>query len=416
MTDYRPILERARNAFAAPDMPIERVLRRRDRRRRNQRIAAGAVGIAIAIAIVVGSVVAAMIHSDLRPAEPTPTSSMGPTPSPVSPALLRRGGEIAFAGSNGLWAQDPQTGERRKLAGCSDPCVFIDTFAWSPDGAWIAYNVSTCLAALPCEPEAGLWVKGAVGEPRQLTSVCEADQCTAETWAWKPDGTAIADASVDAGGSRIILLDPASGGRTTVAEPEEVVTAVSWTPDGSGLLYASTDPQDGASTVFSIDPGTGNSVFLANLDGTTQSFAWAPDGSKVAFDEGGEDRSSIEVMNADGSDLHVIESGDPAEGPGAPSWSPDGTRIAYISTPRSKDGFRAQFWVVPVDLSAPAVSLFEGGCCIGDWAGAVWSPDGTQVAFMEDAQGYVWRTVRADGSGPATEIDESLYESWNQRP
>ena len=49
MDDFRRVLERARDRVAVPDLPLEGVYRRRDRRRRNQRIAAGALGIGIAL-------------------------------------------------------------------------------------------------------------------------------------------------------------------------------------------------------------------------------------------------------------------------------------------------------------------------------------------------------------------------------
>ena len=52
MTEYRSVLERAGSNAPPPDLQLERILRRRDRRRRNQRLAAGAVGIAVFVAMV----------------------------------------------------------------------------------------------------------------------------------------------------------------------------------------------------------------------------------------------------------------------------------------------------------------------------------------------------------------------------
>ena len=408
------LFQRAASRFDPPADAWEGLLRRRDRKRRNQRIAATAVGVVIATAIIVASAVTAIRRSDVGPADPDPTPSASPSLSAGPQTPLRRAGEIAIIRSNGLWAQSVQGGDRRKLADCSEPCGFIQRFAWSPDGVWIAYEVDMC-GVSDCGPDAGLWVKGALGEPRQLTSpLCESDRCAYESWAWKPDGTAIADAMVDAdtAGSRIFLIDPASGSRTPVLETDGAVLLIAWAPDGRRLMYVTYDRGEGTSTVFSVDPATGRSVLFANLNGGLDSIVWAPDGSKVAFDGIGEDGSSIVVANADGSGLHVVESGDVGEGPGAPSWSPDGTRIAYITTPRSPGGFRAQFWVVPIDRSAPAIKLFDGECCVGTWGGPVWSPDGAQVAFMVDG---VWRTANADRSGSATVVDHVLYASWNQR-
>jgi hypothetical protein len=52
MNEYRSVLERAGSNFAPLDLELESILRRRDRRRRNQRIAAGVVGIAVFVAAI----------------------------------------------------------------------------------------------------------------------------------------------------------------------------------------------------------------------------------------------------------------------------------------------------------------------------------------------------------------------------
>jgi len=52
VTEYRTVLERAGRRAPTPDLPFERVLRRRDRKRRNQRVAAGVVGIGVFVAAI----------------------------------------------------------------------------------------------------------------------------------------------------------------------------------------------------------------------------------------------------------------------------------------------------------------------------------------------------------------------------
>jgi hypothetical protein len=52
VTEYRSVLERAGSNAPPLDLQLERILRRRDRKRRNQRIAAGVVGIAFFVAAV----------------------------------------------------------------------------------------------------------------------------------------------------------------------------------------------------------------------------------------------------------------------------------------------------------------------------------------------------------------------------
>ncbi len=98
MTEYRSVLERAGSNFAPLDLELESLLRRRDRKRRNQRIAAGVVGIAVFVAAI--WVVTSGLSLDRtqtpvapRPAE-TGTTQTAPPPAPASatPAIVVRTG------------------------------------------------------------------------------------------------------------------------------------------------------------------------------------------------------------------------------------------------------------------------------------------------------------------------------------
>jgi hypothetical protein len=77
MADMRSILERGVGGSTPPPDGYERMLRRRDRKRRNQRIRAGIVGLTIAIIGFVTT--ASVIRSGSRPAD------QNPSPSPPSP-------------------------------------------------------------------------------------------------------------------------------------------------------------------------------------------------------------------------------------------------------------------------------------------------------------------------------------------
>lgn len=52
MSDYTKIFERAKARYEPPDLPMEGLMKRRDRKRRNQRIAAGIVGMAVFVATI----------------------------------------------------------------------------------------------------------------------------------------------------------------------------------------------------------------------------------------------------------------------------------------------------------------------------------------------------------------------------
>ena len=52
MSDNRSTLERELERLSPSRIPFEQLVRRRDRKRRNQRVAAGVVGIAVFVAAV----------------------------------------------------------------------------------------------------------------------------------------------------------------------------------------------------------------------------------------------------------------------------------------------------------------------------------------------------------------------------
>ena len=113
MNEYRSVLERAGSNFAPLDLELERLLRRRDRKRRNQRIAAGVVGIAVFVAAVWGvtaglpfdqSQTSVVPGGDVTgPAETGPTETgpaeTGPT---VTEPVIRNTGNPSSVGFGGL--------------------------------------------------------------------------------------------------------------------------------------------------------------------------------------------------------------------------------------------------------------------------------------------------------------------------
>jgi hypothetical protein len=83
MTDLRTILERGVGGATPPPDGFERILRRRDRKRRNQRIAAGVVGIAVFVAAVWVVISVGSFDRTQTPAVPGPAETGPAETGPV---------------------------------------------------------------------------------------------------------------------------------------------------------------------------------------------------------------------------------------------------------------------------------------------------------------------------------------------
>jgi hypothetical protein len=322
-----------------------------------------------------------------------------------------------------LAAQDPETGEVRKIVETdgivecttSQHCTnFVKIAQWSSDGRWVAFEVSfDSLDTLPhnaCGPTAGLWVQGARGDPRQLTTPCDApppgapesDIQIEELWAWSPVGARLAIARVDGATDKLVVIDPSDGRRTSLGAAEVNLTALEWSPDGNQIAYA----DDASVYVVAVDGGERS--LLADSFEDVIDIEWSPDGSRIMVHDQG--RYRMQVINADGSDLHLLLEGEDACCETA--WSPNGHRILYqLSINNGTAFFDSEVWTVEPD-GTDRIKVFDSdGCDMGSTQDAlpVWAPNGTQVAF--NACG-VWVVANADGTGQRQRIDELVHRSW----
>lgn len=417
MPSVSELLERESRKVDLERGHFERLLRRRDRKRRNQRIGAGALAITLALVCFVALTRA--FSGAERPADESPL------PIPTDTALRRDGEVIVFErlGTGPGWdlaAQDPETGEVRKIVetegiiDCRDRAScesFVKGAEWSSDGRWVAFDVSfggeRPLNIGHCGPTVGIWVSDALGVPRQLTTPCEgatpADDAIEELWAWSPGGAQLAYARVDGETDELFVIDPTDGSRTLLGTADGDLTDLEWSADETRIAYA-----DGGS-VFEVQVAGGDRSLLADSFADIVNIEWSPDGTRIMVLD--RERYRLQVMNADGSDLHILVEGEDACCD--PEWSADGRRIAYMlsvgGTPAGFD-YEIQIWTVSPDRSN-AIKVFDSGYGVtGEDANPVWSPDGARVAWMSSS---VWQVGNADGTGEAQPISELLYKSWS---
>lgn len=259
-----------------------------------------------------------------------------------APTTIAGNGLIAYDAAGDIWAVDPDGTEPQQLT--SGPTVEHGA-TWSRDGAKIAY--------------------------------------------WATEGTTAPDT--------LVIADADGSHPTTVATYAPGVASelvgerdLDWSPDGQHVAY---------SVCMAADPVCHEQVFVTATDGsgTTQVGdqgltawrpRWSPDGSLIAF---AANRDGVEqgvyLMAPDGTDVRRISAvvDDDVYGFFSVSWSPDGTSIATRA--------QGSIWLMPAGAHAPAD---EAALVQADAVVPTWSPDGSQVAYI-DLGASLLRVVPAAG-------------------
>ena len=277
MSDPRSLLERESRRFTQSDGAFERLVRRRARTHRNQRIEARVLGLAIAIAVVWLGLNA------IRSAPPVPL--------------------------------DP-------------PSRDLGIFA-PVAGRYVIGN-STGIYGIPLAPGAQIQLTSEPGEPLGWSS----DGTRLLIQQWLRDGR-VTNGNADT--TRLIVLH-ADGSETVVTERRmddegraQHFDGAAISPDGSHVVFATYD--DPKIYIVDADGGPAEVLYESPVSDVYEP-AFSPDGTKIAFVIGGGDYGHrVWVMNADGTGAHEILANETTMSVGHVdgfSWSPAGDRLAIV--------------------------------------------------------------------------------------
>ena len=341
MADLRSTLERGVGGATPPPDAFERMLRRGDRKRRNQRITAGVVGFAVFVAAiwVVTSVRFATGDGRQQPAAPGATAPVTPLPTTrpwVAPAATVAPWVTPPATSGVDFLIDVNTGETTPLSeAIIGPGRDLTGQAGRIDGRYAASPDASRLAFIG-QGEQGtpqIFIANLDGsDVRQVTN----QPTSAIMPAWSPDGGSIAYiGNSHADGGNLFVLDIATGASSQIGD--EVGFGPSFTPDGSSLLYTASAPNYPLE-LRTVPIAGGQSAPLFGADANivdSGDGSISPDGSLVTFLSSDDPLTGETahcgpcrfMANIDGTNRQVIGGWMTNE---AGTWSPDGSRIVAM--------------------------------------------------------------------------------------
>jgi len=288
----------------------------------------------------------------------------------------------------------------------------------SPDGAWIAYTVSTVDSSKD-KSDSDIWMVSWDGtRTLRMTSSPEGESNPR----WSPDNRFLSFVSgrYESKGGQIWLLDRSGGDAVRLTDLTGGVGEYEWSPDGTRIAIVSHDPDPDEGKpdsvrarnpkpividrygfkrdntgylnrlrdhLWIVDVATRTAVQITGGDFDDSSVRWSPDGRRLAFVS---ERANKDADRANNSDLYVIDAAKGASpmqlttwgGPDAsPVWSPDGTSIAYLqgSEPVLSAYTQSQIAVVP---SAGGAGRLVSPTLDRDVSSLTWSADGTSLRFL----------------------------------
>jgi Tol biopolymer transport system component len=352
MPSVSELLERESTTVDLEPGDFERLVRRRDRKRRNQRI--GAAALAIVLVLVSFLALTRAFSTGERPAdEPTPPVPGGiallngelidpttgrsigslPIPEATDMSWSPDGSSLVYAAPGGVFVLVVDTNDTRQLVPCGSR-QHACTVAWSPTGDEIAVAHDEVLEVVSVDG----------GRDSPVTSFPQGDLVRDPSWS--PNGERLAFTVIGPSRTQRALYTVARDGSDLTRIVEGIRSAIgpsapSWSPDGSRIAYIDSTAWGGFKgphrgwelNVMVVDPDGTNRAVLTPAGrcfclGWVPGLDWSPDGTQLALAipslVGGGNLGlphGLYTVDADGTGLTLLERYDPD---GSPAWRPAG--------------------------------------------------------------------------------------------
>jgi Tol biopolymer transport system component/class 3 adenylate cyclase len=334
------------------------------------------------------------IIKDLRP----PVSLSPDGKSLCFGEFLGRGLMLANADGSGT----------RPFADFQHDTLFLEGFAWSPDGKTIAWSTGRELVTVSLASVLGAQLGQNVSERVQPRALSRRRWSNAGNLTWVSDGSALILDSSDRNAenpSQLWLVTYPQGEVERITNDFNDYHGVSMNSDSTALVTAQQQnlystwvvPEHDVSRAHQISVAAGN-------EGALDGLAWTPDG-KLLYTSRTGNHMDIGIMDAEGNDRRYLTA-DSADN-WIPSASPDGGTIVFVS---DRTGHQC-VWKMAIDAGSP-VQMTHGD---DDWMPS-FSPDGKWIVYVGTASGKygVWK-VPSDGGTPiyVTAVASSFVDGRN---
>ena len=250
----------------------------------------------------------------------------------------------------------------------------------SPDGAWVAYTVSSVDTAAD-KSDTDIWMASWDGKQQlRITSSTENENAPR----WSPDGRYLSFLSSRPGkarGTQVWLLDRNGGEAQQFTDVKGRISAYDWSPDSKKLVLtmSESDPNSPDDTAAGAAGGRGSAAVPKPIVIDRYKFKQDVVGyltqkpSRLYFYD-------VETKKAEALTPESIEIG-------PPSWSPDGRYIAFMSK-QGKDSERYNTWNVYIMEARPGamprqVTHYDGVRASGSRGRPEWSRDGSRLVYLQ---------------------------------
>jgi TolB protein len=201
-------------------------------------------------------------------------------------------------------------------------------------------------------------------------------------------------------GSRIEVMDVATGNRKVLHTAPNSLQAPNWTPDNKKLIYNS----EGALYTYDLASATIAKLNTGEIKDNNNDHVLSFDGKMLGISDHGGDRSTIYILPAGGAD-HPTKITEEASGPSyLHGWSPDKKKLIFTG----KRGKAFDIW--SVDIATRKETNLTETPTLDD--GPEYSPDGKYIYFNSVRTGTmkIWR-MKPDGSNPE-QVTFDEYNDW----